>query len=72
MAACQAHEEQKVNQGVRTFMHDAMQVGDDVLFHHCCAEPGIVGIARVASGTRPDPTQFDPSSPCFDGKPKPE
>jgi len=46
------------------FMRDAMQVGDGVLFYHSgCAEPGIVGIARVASAPYPDPTQFDPKSP---------
>jgi predicted RNA-binding protein with PUA-like domain len=55
------------NYQARNFMRDRMQVGDGVLFYHSsCAEPGIVGIARVASGTRPDPTQFDPSSPYFD------
>jgi len=57
------------NYQARNFMRDAMQVGDGVLFYHSsCAEPGIVGIARVASGTRPDPTQFDPQSPYFDAK----
>lgn len=57
----------------RNFMRDAMQVGDGVLFYHSsCPEPGIVGIARVASGTRPDPTQFDPNSPYFDAASKPE
>jgi predicted RNA-binding protein with PUA-like domain len=57
----------------RNFMRDAMQVGDGVLFYHSsCPEPGIVGIARVASGTRPDPTQFDPSSPYFDSASKAE
>lgn len=46
-----------------------MQIGDGVLFYHSsCAEPGIAGLARVASGVRPDPTQFDPSSPYFDPK----
>ena len=49
------------NYQARNFMRDGMQVGDGVLFYHSsCPEPGIVGIARVASGTRPDPTQFDP------------
>ena len=44
-----------------------------MLFYHSgCAEPGIVGIARVASGTRPDPTQFDPASPYFDPASKPD
>ena len=61
------------NYQARNFMRDAMQVGDGVLFYHSsCAEPGIVGLARVASGTRPDPTQFDPDSPYFDAKSKPE
>jgi predicted RNA-binding protein with PUA-like domain len=61
------------NYQARNFMRDAMQVGDGVLFYHSsCAEPGIVGIARVASGTRPDPTQFDPQSPYYDAKSQPE
>lgn len=61
------------NYQARNFMRDGMQVGDGVLYYHSsCAEPGIVGIARVASGTRPDPTQFDPQSPYFDTKSKPE
>jgi predicted RNA-binding protein with PUA-like domain len=48
-------------------MRDAMQVDDGVLFYHSsCAEPGIVGIARVASAPYPDPTQFDPKSPYHD------
>jgi predicted RNA-binding protein with PUA-like domain len=55
------------NYQARNFMRDGMHVGDGVLFYHSsCAEPGIVGIARVASGTRPDPTQFDPKSPYYD------
>ncbi|HSV45637.1 MAG TPA: EVE domain-containing protein [Ramlibacter sp.] len=57
----------------RNFMRDAMKVGDGVLFYHSsCPEPGIVGIARVASGTRPDPTQFEPQSPYHDPKSKPD
>jgi predicted RNA-binding protein with PUA-like domain len=61
------------NYQARNFMRDAMQVGDGVLFYHSsCPQPGIAGLARVASGTRPDPTQFDPASPYFDGKSKPE
>jgi predicted RNA-binding protein with PUA-like domain len=57
----------------RNFMRDAMKVGDGVLFYHSsCPEPGIVGIARVASGTRPDPTQFDPASPYYDAASKQE
>ncbi len=57
------------NYQARNFMRDGMQVGDGVLFYHSsCAEPGIVGLARVASGTRTDPTQFDPASPYYDPK----
>lgn len=61
------------NYQARNFMRDEMQVGDGVLFYHSsCAEPGIVGIARVASGAKPDPTQFDPHSPYFDAKSQPD
>lgn len=61
------------NYQARNFMRDGMQVGDGVLFYHAsCPEPGIVGIARVASGTRADPTQFDPGSPYHDPKSPPE
>jgi predicted RNA-binding protein with PUA-like domain len=61
------------NYQARNFMRDAMQVGDGVLFYHSsCPEPGIAGIARVASGTRPDPTQFDPGSPYHDPKSPPD
>lgn len=53
----------------RNFMRDQMRVGDGVLFYHSsCAEPGIVGIAKVASAPYPDPTQFDPKSPYYDPK----
>lgn len=61
------------NYQARNFMRDAMQVDDGVLFYHSsCPEPGIAGIARVASGTRPDPTQFDPHSPYYDAASKPD
>jgi len=61
------------NYQARNFMRDAMQVGDGVLFYHSsCPEPGIAGIARVASTTRPDPTQFDAKSPYFDAASKPD
>ena len=57
------------NYQARNFMRDAMQVGDGVLFYHSsCPEPGIAGLARVASGPRADPTQFDPTSPYHDPK----
>ncbi|MEO8024025.1 EVE domain-containing protein [Polaromonas sp.] len=61
------------NYQARNFMRDGMRVGDGVLFYHSsCAEPGIVGIAQVASTAYPDPTQFDPKSPYYDPKSKPE
>lgn len=61
------------NYQARNFMRDAMRVGDGVLFYHSsCAEPGIVGIARVASTPYPDPTQFDRKSPYYDAASKRE
>jgi predicted RNA-binding protein with PUA-like domain len=59
------------NYQARNFMRDGMQVGDGVLFYHSsCPEPGIAGIARIASDVRPDPTQFDPQSPYHDAAAK--
>ncbi len=60
------------NYQARNFMRDEMKVGDGVLFYHSsCPEPGIAGIAEVASTTRTDPTQFDAKSPYFDPKSDP-
>ena len=61
------------NYQARNYMRDGMQIGDGVLFYHSsCAEPGIVGIAQVASAAYPDPTQFDPQSHYYDPASKPE
>jgi predicted RNA-binding protein with PUA-like domain len=61
------------NYQARNFMRDQMQVGDGVLFYHSgCAEPGVAGIAEVASTCYPDPTQFDPKSPYHDPQSRPE
>ena len=61
------------NYQARNFMRDAMRVGDGVLFYHSgCAQPGIAGIAQVASTPYPDPTQFDPASPYHDHASKAE
>ena len=61
------------NYQARNFMRDAMQVGDGVLFYHSsCAEPGIAGLAEVASTSYPDETQFDPHSKYYDPKATPE
>ena len=57
------------NYQARNTVRDAMRVGDGVLFYHSsCAEPGIAGVAAVASAPYPDPTQFDRKSPYFDPK----
>jgi predicted RNA-binding protein with PUA-like domain len=59
------------NYQARNFMRDAMNIGDGVLFYHSsCAQPGIVGLAEVASTPYPDATQFDSSSKYFDAKAK--
>jgi predicted RNA-binding protein with PUA-like domain len=55
------------NYQARNFMRDGMRPGDKVFFYHSnCAEPGIAGIAEVASDAYPDPSQFDPRSKYFD------
>ena len=61
------------NYQARNFMRDAMRMGDGVLFYHSsCAEPGIAGLAEVASACYPDASQFDPASPYVDPKSSPE
>jgi predicted RNA-binding protein with PUA-like domain len=61
------------NYQARNFMRDEMAPGDGVLFYHSsCPEPGIAGLAEVASAAYPDATQFDPTSHYFDAKSKPE
>ncbi|MEN9890194.1 MAG: hypothetical protein RLY78_489 [Pseudomonadota bacterium] len=60
------------NYQARNFMRDAMRIGDGVLFYHSsCAQPGIAGLAEVASAPHPDPTQFDPASRWHDPKATP-
>ena len=57
------------NYQARNFMRDEMHIGDGVLFYHSsCAEPGIAGLAEVASAPYPDASQFDRKSPYFDPK----
>ena len=57
------------NYQARNMMRDDMKIGDQVFFYHSnCKEPGIVGIAEVASEPYPDPTQFDKRSRYFDPK----
>jgi predicted RNA-binding protein with PUA-like domain len=61
------------NYQARNFMRDQMKIGDGVLFYHSsCPEPGVVGLAEVASTAYPDATQFDKKSKYFDEKATPE
>src|SRR5213594_5150713 len=51
----------------RNFMLKGMQIGDRVFFYHSsCPEPGIAGIAEVASAPYTDASQFDKKSPYYD------
>jgi len=57
------------NYQARNFMRDRMKVGDGVLFYHSsCPEPGIAGIAKVASKAYPDASQFDRKGDYYDAK----
>ena len=59
------------NYQARNTMRDLMRIGDGVLFYHSsCAEPGVAGIAEVASAPYPDATQFDRKSEYYDPKSK--
>ena len=57
------------NYQARNFMRDEMRVGDGVLFYHSsCPEPGVAGLAEVASPPYPDAAQFDPKSDYYDAQ----
>ena len=57
------------NYQARNYMRDAMRIGDGVFFYHSsCPEPGIAGLAEVASAPYVDPSQFDKKSPYYDPK----
>ena len=61
------------NYQARNFMRDGMRVGDPVFFYHSsCPEPGIAGIAEIASAAYPDASQFDRKSDYFDPQAKRE
>lgn len=61
------------NYQARNFMRDEMSKGDPVFFYHSnCKEPGIVGLAEVASGAYPDHTAFDSNQKYFDPKSDPK
>ena len=53
----------------RNYMRDQMRVGDGVLFYHSsCPQPGVAGLAEVASAAYPDATQFEPGNDYYDAK----
>lgn len=55
------------NYQARNFMRDQMKPGDRAFFYQSnCDQPGIVGIAEVASAAYPDETQFDRKSEYYD------
>src|SRR5690242_6380543 len=63
--------------GVRSFFARAhmraMEIGDEVLFHHSNASPpGVAGLARVVKTQVIDDTQFDPKSPYHDPRATPD
>ncbi|MBI5329926.1 MAG: EVE domain-containing protein [Betaproteobacteria bacterium] len=57
------------NYQARNFMRDQMRVGDGVLFYHStCDQPGIAGLAEVATPAYPDASQFETGGKYFDPK----
>lgn len=57
------------NHRAKNFMRDEMQPGDLVLFHHSSVDPpGVAGVARVASKSYPDPSQFEKRNKYYDQK----
>ena len=61
------------NYQARNLLRDEIKRGDRVFYYHSRGEtPAVVGLARVARGGYPDPTQFDPKSKYCDPKSPPE
>lgn len=57
------------NYQARNSLRDDVQVGDHVFFYHSSEPPlGIFGTMEVVRAAYPDPTAFDPESPCYDAK----
>jgi predicted RNA-binding protein with PUA-like domain len=60
------------NYQARNFIRSMAQ-GDQFFFYHSsCPEPGIAGVASIASEAYPDPTALDPASHYHDPKASPE
>lgn len=59
------------NYQARNYLRDQSRPGDGVLFYHSgCAEPGVAGIAEIASAPYADPTQFEKKSIYYDAASK--
>lgn len=57
------------NYEARNFMRDRMRIGDLVVFYHSNADPtGPAGVAKVASASYPDFTQWDKTNKYYDPK----
>jgi predicted RNA-binding protein with PUA-like domain len=57
------------NYQARNFMSRDMKVGDLALFYHSSSDPtGVYGVAKVASASHPDTTQFDKKNDHYDSK----
>ncbi|MCS7082653.1 MAG: EVE domain-containing protein [Bacteroidetes bacterium] len=60
------------NYQARNFLRQ-MRPGDRAFFYHSNAfPPGVAGLMRVVETEVPDPTQFEPESPYYDPKARPE
>lgn len=60
------------NYQARNYMR-TMRAGDLAFLYHSSVEPpGLAGLMRVQREAYVDPTQFDPKSPYYDDKSKPE
>src|SRR5690606_27388308 len=57
----------------RNFMKNEMAPDDLVLFYHSSTDPpGVAGVARVASESYPDPSQFERGGKYYDPRSNPE
>ena len=72
-----AREKKGTWEGVRNYQARnhmrSMAEGDlAFLYHSSTRPPGVAGLMRVVRTAYPDDTQFDPQSPYFDEKSRPE
>ena len=54
------------NYQARNYLRDDVRAGDGVLFYHAQSDKAVVGLARIAKGAHPDPTQFERKHHGFD------